>query len=91
LDNTYLKFVLMAPEVRQQIEARATGSTVRGIRQSELRQVLIPVPRIELQRQFARRVAVIERVRGLCHTSSVQLDALFAALQHQAFNEGLGR
>lgn len=53
LDNDFLKFLLMSSEVQARITARASGTTVVGIRQSELRRVLLPLPPIEEQRNIA--------------------------------------
>ena len=85
LDNTFLKHALTAQEVTKQIDARATGSTVRGIRQRELRKVMIPVPPIALQRDFARRVTAVEKLKAAHRASLAELNALFAMLQHRAF------
>lgn len=43
------------------------------------------VPPFELQRQFARRVAAIDKLGAAYNASLTQLDALFASLQHRAF------
>jgi len=85
LNNAFLKHVLTAPEVKSQINARATGSTVRGIRQSELRKVMLPAPPIQLQREFARRVSAVEKLKAIFRASLTELDDLFASLQHRAF------
>jgi len=60
LDNTYLRFALRMNSVAEQIRKRATGSTVLGIRQKELRQIEIPLPALEVQRDFARLALAIE-------------------------------
>jgi type I restriction enzyme S subunit len=85
LDNTFLKHALTAQEVKKQINARATGSTVRGIRQRELRKVMIPVPPFPVQRDFARRVAAVEKLKAAHRVSLAELNALFAMLQDRAF------
>ncbi len=85
LDNTYLKFALTSQVVRSQIEARATGSTVKGIRQSELREVEIPVPPLRTQTEFAGRVRRLEVLRKQLRASASEMAALFASLQHRAF------
>lgn len=85
IDNTFLKYLLTAPEVRRQIDSRATGSTVRGIRQRELRKVMIPSPPFALQIEFAHRIAIVERLKSAHRTAQVETDALFRSLQHQAF------
>ena len=89
LDNTFLMHAMTAQVVRDQINARATGSTVRGIRQRELRKVMLPVPPIPLQREFARRVTAVEALKTAQRASLAELDALFATLQHRAFRGDL--
>lgn len=44
LDNTFLKFLMQSDEVQEELRSRATGTTVLGIRQSELRQVSLTLP-----------------------------------------------
>jgi type I restriction enzyme S subunit len=45
----------------------------------------VPIPPIELQQEFARRVEAIEQLKITHRESIAQLDALFASLQHRAF------
>ena len=52
-------------------------------------ELLIPLPPIRLQEEFAARMADIERTKSSLRTSSVELDALFGALQHAAFRGDL--
>ena len=85
LDNGFLMFALTAPDVKKQIFSRATGSTVKGIRQSELRQVALPVPPLEVQRQFNQRIGAINRSRNHSRDSLGQIEQLFEGLQHRAF------
>ena len=42
-------------------------------------------PPLELQREFARRVAAVERLKASQRAALAELDALFASLQHRAF------
>ena len=53
LDNTYLKYYLMSNVGQQRIKARETGTTVTGIKQSELREVLVDCPPYKLQVEIA--------------------------------------
>ncbi len=85
LDNTFLMHALTAQMVRAQINARATGSTVRGIRQREFRKVMLPTPPLPLQREFALRVGAVDKLKTAQRASLAELDALFASLQHRAF------
>jgi len=40
---------------------------------------------IQLQREFARRVTAVERLKTAHRAALAELDALFATLQHRAF------
>lgn len=53
LDNAFLTYALQSTEVQAQLQARASGTTVMGIRQSELRHVLLPCPDLTEQRAIA--------------------------------------
>ncbi|EMN7304631.1 restriction endonuclease subunit S [Vibrio vulnificus] len=53
LSNDYLLCAMQSNYVQHQLEARATGSTVKGIKQSELRKVILPVPPFEEQQRIS--------------------------------------
>ncbi|ANP63861.1 restriction endonuclease subunit S [Vibrio alginolyticus] len=53
LDNTYLKYLLMTPKMQAALDGRSSGSTVKGIKQSELRKVELELPDIDTQRKVA--------------------------------------
>ena len=53
LDNTYLKYFLMSNIGQSRLKARETGTTVTGIKQSELKEILIDYPNYETQQQIA--------------------------------------
>jgi type I restriction enzyme S subunit len=86
LDSRYLMTALKMPAVWKQIEERATGSTVRGIRQAALRTVEIPVPPLSRQEQFADRVMEVRSLEGEQAGSRRRLDDLFQSMLHRAFN-----
>lgn len=52
-DQRYLYYALQGPEVQAELKRRATGTTVVGIKQAELRQVQIPFWPLDIQRQIA--------------------------------------
>ena len=85
LDSRYFMTALTMPFVWKQIEGRATGSTVRGIRQAELRKVQIPIPPLDQQRDFAMRVAEVRSLEARQAASGRRLDDLFQSLLHRAF------
>ena len=54
LDNTYLKYYFLSNVGQQRLKARETGTTVTGIKQSELREVIVDVPPYEVQVGIAK-------------------------------------
>ncbi len=89
LDGRYFMAALKMPLVWKQIEERATGSTVRGIRQAELRKVAIPLPPLPLQQEFARRVAEIRALQAEQTASRRETERLFQSMLHRAFSQTL--
>ena len=53
LDNTYLKYYFMSNVGQQRLKARETGTTVTGIKQSELREVMVDCPPYKRQLEIA--------------------------------------
>jgi type I restriction enzyme, S subunit len=53
LDNTFLKFLMQSLDVQNQLHARASGTTVLGIKQSELRKLSLTLPPFDEQRAIA--------------------------------------
>ncbi|NUO83471.1 restriction endonuclease subunit S [candidate division KSB1 bacterium] len=51
----------------------------------ELRKLPFMLPTLDLQHEFARRVAAVDKLKTAHGASLAELDALFAALQHRAF------
>jgi len=85
LNNKYLMHAMTTPIVRQQIDSRSTGSTVRGIRQKELRKVEIPVPSLEMQELFNMIASKIEEQMDKHQIALRDNNNLFHALQQRAF------
>ena len=80
LDNTYLLYLLQSDEMQEQLRARATGTTVLGIKQSELRKVTLRLPPISFQRNAAGILkALDDRITLLCGTNAT-LEAIAQAL-----------
>ena len=90
IDNKFLVHALLYPKVREDIESRATGSTVKGIRQAQLRKVKIPVPPLDLQNRFGQLSEKIQYVRQNQLRSTQEINELFHSLMHKAFTGELG-
>jgi type I restriction enzyme S subunit len=80
LDNTYLRYLLQTDEMQSQLAARATGTTVLGIKQSELRKVEISVPPIDRQRSSASFLVSLDDRIALLRETNVTLEAIAQAL-----------
>ena len=61
------------------------GGTQKFVSLGDLRGFPLPVPPASQQREFASRVAAVERVKAAQRASLAELDELFASLQHRAF------
>ena len=53
LDPNYLLYSLQDNRLKGRIEARATGTTVIGIKAAELRKVVIDLPPLDIQKEIA--------------------------------------
>ncbi len=53
LDNTFLKYFLLSAEGQARLKSRESGTTVTGIKSSELQEVLIPIPTLSEQKRIA--------------------------------------
>jgi type I restriction enzyme, S subunit len=82
----YLFYYILNPRVRERfIFPFVTKSTISGINQGNLAKVLVMIPPINLQKEFAQRVEAVEKLKATHRASLSQLQALFASLQHRAF------
>lgn len=81
LDNTFLKYFFLSHEGHQRLVARETGTTVTGIKQSELREVLITCPSYQTQRRIAAILSSlddkIENNNRINRNLEAQAQALF--------------
>jgi type I restriction enzyme, S subunit len=76
LDNTFLKFLLQSRFVQDELKARATGTTVLGIRQSALRKLLLPIPPIEEQERIAEILGALDDKIELDRRMNETLEAI---------------
>jgi type I restriction enzyme, S subunit len=67
------------------IIARATSTTLPILKKSAFERIEIPVPPVDLQRVFERRLSAVDRLRSRSRASLSSFDALFASLQRRAF------
>ena len=78
--NDYLRYVMQGAYVQGQLESRASGSTVKGIKQSELRKVLLPIPPRHEQRGIASQLRSIDDKIQLNHQINQTLEQMAQAI-----------
>lgn len=84
-ESEYFYRLLSSDAVYAEFARRAPGATVKNLNIDLVRNVLVPVAPTSLQREFARKVALADELKGRHAESMVALDALFGSLQHRAF------
>ncbi len=83
LNNVFLMHCLAFQ--RAFMYAKASSTTLPYMNKSVCNSIPIFVPPIGLQREFARRVQAVEKLKAAQRASLAELNALFASLQHRAF------
>lgn len=71
--------------LQKTLEDTAPESAQKNINLAILRDLDVPIPPLPLQREFARRVSAVEKLKAVQRAALAELDALFASLQHRAF------
>jgi type I restriction enzyme S subunit len=67
------------------LEDAISGSAQPQITRQSLDPIQLPLPPIEMQRDFSRKIQSLQFTRELLLKDAVELDAFFASLQHRAF------
>ena len=94
LDNTYLKYFFLSNIGQNRLKARETGTTVTGIKQSELKEILIDYPKIDTQKSIASILSSldnkIELNRRINDNLEQQAQALFKSwfVDFEPFKDG---
>jgi type I restriction enzyme S subunit len=76
---------LQHPGILRQLGLEAKGAVMPGLNMGIIRELELPMPPIELQHEFARRIEAANHLRSRFREHAQRLDALFASLQHRAF------
>lgn len=80
LDNTFLKFLMQSYSIQNQLRARSTGTTVIGIKQKELRKVLLPIPPLPEQRAIAHILGSLDAKNELNRRMNKALETTARAI-----------
>ena len=85
LDSNYLLHTILSPLFQGELNRRATGSTAKGIRSKELAKIEIPIPPLNVQKEFNERVQAIEQQKAQTQVSLEKAEELFNSLLKRAF------
>ncbi len=90
VERRFLQFLWNSKAVRLQIEklARTTNGTLK-INQAMLEGIKLIAPPLERQRKFESVAHEIDQMRSAYNRSQMELNSLFASLQHRAFTGAL--
>ena len=80
LYGRFLYYALQTARVRDDIAGRASGTTVQGIRQTELRRVKVPVPSLPVQIEVATTLGALDDRIDLLRQTNTTLEAVAQAL-----------
>lgn len=80
LDNIFLKYIMMSEYVQNQLKSRSSGTTVHGIKQKELRKVMLPIPPILEQNAIARILGTLDDKIECNRRMNATLEAMAQAI-----------
>ena len=87
LEIPYLLQVLKTDSMRKNMAGR--GANIQNLNQQILGELMIPIPPIELQNQFADFVKQVDKLKFEMEKSLKELEDNFNSLMEKAFNEEL--
>ncbi|MDH6194440.1 type I restriction enzyme S subunit [Mycobacterium frederiksbergense] len=76
---------LWHPRSRHHLTQRTKGSIMDGLNMGIVKEMPVPLPRLELQQEFVARANSVTLLGESAVTSATDLDELFASLQSRAF------
>jgi len=82
----FLAFLLRTEAMQGQISSHVGQVTIGKLALFRIEKVTVPLPPLSLQQVFGTRVEAIESLKAKHRAALAELDALFASLQHRAFN-----
>lgn len=89
----YLKYILMSHSMQKVIHEQSTGTTVKGIKASKLKEIIVPLPSMKEQKEIVRILdsvlnneAKIEELADICDS----IDIIKKSILAKAFRGELG-
>ncbi len=85
LNGTYNVNMLNIESTRNLILGKTGGATQKVVNTKEIQKLILPIPPIELQNQFAERVAAVLQQKAIAQENLYRSEALFNNLLHETF------
>lgn len=85
VDPVWLQEMLNSAYCYRQSQRLTKGIVNRDLGLRRMVDIVFPLPPLDLQQDFATRVAEIDKLKAQHRAHLAKLDALFASLQHRAF------
>jgi type I restriction enzyme S subunit len=78
-------YFLVHPASRNYLQREAKGAIMSGLNMGIIRELPLVLPPLELQEEFVRGTAAIDRLKTKEHDQLVEMDALVSSLEQRAF------
>ena len=85
VDSEYLRGAILSADVQRQIDEGVKGVAQKTLNLSEIRKIRVPLPPIDLQKQFAAFVEQTDKSKLVIQQSLEKLETLKKALMQQYF------
>lgn len=85
LDADFLCAMFFSQPLRRQADSVARGVAQKNLNLSEISKFVVFQPPLNAQKEFSARLKLIEKLKSDNFKSNIELDNLFASLQHRAF------
>lgn len=84
-NSEYLAWLLWFLSSRGGLGDHVTAATIAHLTGEKLKAMKIPLPPLDLQKEFAHRIEATEKLKAAHKASLAKLDELFSSLQYRAF------
>ncbi len=93
IEQSFLKYMLLSPDVRRKILAKGTGATVTGIKSSLLKKIRIAFPPLPEQQRIVsildKAFAAIDKAKANAEQNLHNAKELFESISLQKFTDGI--
>ncbi|RGX29862.1 restriction endonuclease subunit S [Enterocloster asparagiformis] len=85
INSDYLRGALLAADAQQQIEEKVKGIAQKTLNLSEIKKIIIPLPPLQKQDEFAFFVAQVDKSKAAVQKSLDEMQLLFNSLMQEYF------